>query len=37
MPLTVIGGILLLILTMHLVKALGKMHGKLAKALLVKY
>jgi hypothetical protein len=37
MPLTVIGGILLLILTMHLVKALGRMHGALAKALLVKY
>jgi hypothetical protein len=37
MPLTVIGGILLIILTMHLAKVLGGMHGKLAKALLVKY
>ena len=37
MPLTVIGGILLIILTMHLVKVLGRMHGALAKALLVEY
>jgi hypothetical protein len=37
MPLTVIGGILLIILTMHLAKVLGRMHGALAKALLVRY
>lgn len=37
MPLTVIGGILLIILTMHLAKLLGKTHGRLAKTLLVKY
>ncbi len=37
MPLTVIAGILLIILTMHLAKVLGRMHGALAKALLVKY
>ncbi len=37
MPLTVIGGILLIILTMHLAKVLGRMQGALAKALLVRY
>lgn len=37
MPLAVIGGILLIILTMHLAKVLGRMHGSLAKALLVEY
>jgi len=37
MPLTVIAGILLLILTMHLAKVLGRMQGALAKALLVRY
>jgi hypothetical protein len=37
MPLTVIAGILLLILTMHLAKVLGRMQGVLAKALLVRY
>jgi hypothetical protein len=37
LPLTVIAGILLIILTMHLAKVLGKMHGALAKALLVRY
>lgn len=36
MPLTVIGGILLIILTMHLAKLLGRTHGQMAKALLVK-
>ncbi len=36
MPLYVIGGVLLLTLTMHLVKITGKMHGLLAKAMLVK-
>ena len=37
MPLTVIAGILLLILTMHLAKVLGRMQGALAKSLLVRY
>jgi hypothetical protein len=37
LPLTVIAGILLLILTMHLAKVLGRMQGALAKALLVRY
>jgi len=37
MPLTVIAGILLIILTMHLAKVMGRMHGALAKALLVRY
>jgi len=37
LPLTVIAGILLLILTMHLAKVLGRMQGALAKALLVSY
>lgn len=35
LPLTVIGGILLLTATMHLAKVTGKGHGHLAKALLV--
>jgi len=37
LPLTVIAGILLIILTMHLAKVMGRMHGALAKALLVRY
>jgi hypothetical protein len=36
MPLVVIGGVLLLTATMHLVKALGQMHGSLAKVMLVR-
>jgi len=36
LPLTVIAGILLATLTMHLAKHLGRLHGTLAKALLVK-
>ncbi len=36
MPFQIIGGVLLLTLTMHLVKITGKMHGLLAKAMLVK-
>jgi hypothetical protein len=36
MPFQIIGGILLLTLTMHLVKITGKAHGMLAKAMLVK-
>jgi hypothetical protein len=36
MPLSVIGGILLTVLTMHLVKIIGKAHGNLAKAMLVR-
>jgi len=36
MPLTVIGGILLLTATMHLAKAVGKLHGLFAKAMLVR-
>lgn len=35
MPLVVIGGILLLVLSMHVVKSIGKLHGALAKAMLV--
>jgi hypothetical protein len=35
MPLVVIGGILLLTLTMHLAKWIGFLHGRLAKSLLV--
>ena len=35
-PFTVIGGILLLTATMHLVKATGKLHGNLAKVMLVR-
>jgi len=37
LPLTVIAGILLATLTMHLAKYLGRQHGALAKALLVKF
>jgi uncharacterized membrane protein len=37
LPLTVIAGILLIILTMHLARVMGRMHGTLAKALLVRY
>jgi len=37
LPLTVIAGVLLIILIMHLAKVLGRMHGALAKALLVRY
>ena len=36
MPFTVIGGVLLLTATMHLVKVIGRMHGILAKAMLVR-
>lgn len=36
MPLTVISGILLLTATMHLLKAVGRLHGNLAKAMLVR-
>jgi hypothetical protein len=35
MPFAVIGGVLLLTATMHLIKALGKMHAGLAKVMLV--
>ena len=35
-PLTVLAGILLLMLTLHLAKGLGHLHGRLAKAMLVK-
>jgi hypothetical protein len=35
-PLLVIGGVLMLTATMHLVKLTGKGHGLLAKALLVR-
>ena len=37
MILTVVGGILLLTLVMHLARACGRMHGALAKSLLVRY
>jgi uncharacterized membrane protein len=37
LPLTVIAGILFIILTMHLARVMGRMHGALAKALLVRY
>ena len=37
LPLTVIAGILLATLTMHLAKYLGRKHGAMAKALLVKF
>jgi uncharacterized membrane protein len=37
LPLSVIAGILLITLTMHLAKYLGRQHGLLAKALLVKF
>jgi uncharacterized membrane protein len=36
MPLAVIGGILLFIATMHLAKVTGNLHGKMAKAMLVR-
>jgi uncharacterized membrane protein len=36
MPITVIGGVLLLTATMHLVKAAGRLHGNLAKVMLVR-
>ncbi len=36
MPFVVIAGLVLLILTLHFAKALGRAHGKLAKALLVR-
>lgn len=36
LPIVVIGGILLLILTMHLAKLLGQTHGMLAKIMLVR-
>ena len=35
-PLTVLAGILLLMITLHLAKGLGHLHGRLAKAMLVK-
>jgi len=35
MPLVTIGGLLLLVLYMHLVKSIGRLHGALAKAMLV--
>ncbi|MFC2032048.1 sensor domain-containing protein [Chloroflexota bacterium] len=37
LPLTIIAGILLATLTMHLAKYLGRLHGALAKAFLVKF
>ena len=37
LPLSVIAGVLLATLTMHLARYLGRQHGKLAKALLVKF
>jgi hypothetical protein len=36
MPFIVVGGILLFVGTMHLAKVIGKMHGNLAKAMLVR-
>ena len=36
MPFAVIGGILLLFATMHLAKYMGKMHGIMAKSMLVR-
>ncbi|MFH1754728.1 MAG: sensor domain-containing protein [Candidatus Latescibacterota bacterium] len=36
MPFVVIGGFLWIVISMHLAKALGRLHGSLAKALLVK-
>ena len=36
MPFTVIGGILLLTATMHLIKATGRLHGNLARVMLVR-
>jgi len=37
LPLSVIAGILLATLTMHLARYMGRQHGMLAKALLVKF
>jgi ABC-type multidrug transport system permease subunit len=36
MPIVVIAGVLLFFLTLHLAKAIGTLHGKLAKAMLVR-
>jgi hypothetical protein len=36
MPFVVVGGVLLLILTMNLARTLGRTHGRLAKAMLVR-
>jgi hypothetical protein len=36
MPFAVVGGLLLLVLTMHLVRLAGRLHGRLAKAMLVR-
>jgi hypothetical protein len=36
MPLVVVGGFVILILTMHLAKLLGRLHARLAKAMLLK-
>jgi uncharacterized membrane protein len=36
MPISVLGGIFLLVLTMHLAKLIGRMHGAIAKAMLVR-
>jgi hypothetical protein len=36
MPFAVIAGVLLFFLTLHLAKAIGTLHGKLAKAMLVR-
>jgi hypothetical protein len=36
MPFVVIGGILLLVISMHVIRALGSLHGRLAKAMLVR-
>ena len=35
-PLSIIGGILLFVVTMHLAKITGKLHGQLAKIMLVR-
>jgi hypothetical protein len=35
-PLTFLAGILLLLLTLHLAKGIGHLHGRLAKKMLVK-
>jgi hypothetical protein len=37
LPITVIAGILLATLTMHLARFLGRQHGRLAKLMLVKF
>jgi hypothetical protein len=36
MPIAVIAGVLLFFLTLHLAKIIGNLHGKLAKAMLVR-